>query len=874
MSVRRVIPALVVLLLCPRSSSGLAAQEKPAIKPLPAAQWIRSRTIDVKHIALDLRFDWAKKQAYGTATITLAPLRQTDRITLDAGRLAINAVRLGDGTRLAYDYDGGDRDDGLAITLDRPYAIAEELTVTVDYRTTWINRMDPNNLGGSYGKGLRFFEPTTSDPTRPRQIWSVGLPQSNRYWFPGYDAPNDWRTTELAATVERPLIVLSNGVLVSTVTNGDGTRTFRWKMDTPYANHLTAFAVGDYREVRQEADGVELRTYGFPHEVEAVQATVERLPDMARYFAKMTGVKYPFPSYAQAIVVDLPFGGTSTPGLFIQTENMIDDFRTHADFFYLWDSFEAQGMARQWFGNLVAAHDWSHSWLNESFVRYFDLLYNEQRNSRADLLLYQLPFDRGAYLGDWAAGVRRPLVTRYYDDINAIATDNYAVSHGTEVLHMLRKHLGDEQWWRAIRHYLEANAHRSVTTEDFRRSVEEATGQSMEWFFDQWVYRMGHPVFVVTKTYDAGAKQLRVIVKQTQRLDSAAAFPQVEWFQGPIDIGIDDRVERVWLEPKQDNVFLLAASQAPRLVNFDYEGTWVKELTFEKSFDELMYQARYDSDVVGRVWAMTQLGNRAAGDRLPAAEKERTCQTLREIMVSDAHWRVRASAMGRLRAIVAPVQPGEPVGLDPATVTALMTVIHRDGSWLRAGAVSFLGLARDAKFAPVFLSALSDTSDRVIYSAAIALGQSRSAKALAALTALVKKPSWKNQSLIAALAGLKELGDPRGAAVAVQALSNTSLARWRLPTSLWDLRIAAAETLAGLGKGSLGYPVVLARFKQALAEEDIHDVFNNVLLVATLGDPRGQEVFDTLRTRYRDDASAIQATDQYEAQFKEALKAR
>ena len=47
----------------------------------------------------------------------------------------------------------------------------------------------------------------------------MGEPESNRYWFPGYDSPNDFRTTELTATVDKNLTVISNGSLVETKDN-------------------------------------------------------------------------------------------------------------------------------------------------------------------------------------------------------------------------------------------------------------------------------------------------------------------------------------------------------------------------------------------------------------------------------------------------------------------------------------------------------------------------------------------------------------------------------------------------------------------------------------------------------------------------------
>ena len=85
-----------------------------AAAPAPAA---RAPTVDIRHVAIDLKFDLPARQAQGSTTLTLVPRHATDRVNLDAGMLAIESVTLNDRTALRWDYDGGDRDDGLQIQL-------------------------------------------------------------------------------------------------------------------------------------------------------------------------------------------------------------------------------------------------------------------------------------------------------------------------------------------------------------------------------------------------------------------------------------------------------------------------------------------------------------------------------------------------------------------------------------------------------------------------------------------------------------------------------------------------------------------------------------------------------------------------------------
>ena len=159
-------PPIFTLLLLLADPGRISAQQPDSLQNHD----IRPQTMDVQHIALDLRFDWAKKQAYGLATIRLSPLKATDKITLDAGLLTINSVKTANGTPLKFEYDGGDQNDGLKIRLDRKYAPGETLAVQIDYRTNYLNESDPNNLWGSYGKGIRFFAPTSTEPRKRRQI--------------------------------------------------------------------------------------------------------------------------------------------------------------------------------------------------------------------------------------------------------------------------------------------------------------------------------------------------------------------------------------------------------------------------------------------------------------------------------------------------------------------------------------------------------------------------------------------------------------------------------------------------------------------------------------------------------------------------------
>lgn len=567
---------------------------------------------------------------------------------------------------------------------------------------------------------------------------------------------------------------------------------------------------------------------------------------------------------------DLPWGMVGS-GFAAQTENMVDDAGTHADFLYLWNGLQAESLAQQWFGNQLSAASWAESWLDRGFAHYFAGLYGQYKNGHDEFLLWSVRGDHQTYLADWSAGIRQPVIDEHPADLLAFATGNHPYARGASVLHMLRKELGEPAWRRMLTHYVSGQGGRPmsrlVTTADLQDAVQTVTGKRMDWFFEQWLRRVGHPVFEVSYRHDAAAARLVMSVKQAQ---------QGGWFHGAVDIAIDGRIERVHLLPQAENSFSFAQPRPPQLVHFDVEDSWIKELRFAKPVPELLHQLHHSTDTLGRQWAMDELVRLAKSADTPPEMLRLIHAGLRELAQGPAYWRLRFNALQQLRALLAPDAPARPAVLDEPTRQTLLSIVRQDGAWLRTAALQLLGLTRDVSLTPLYIAHLRDPSDRVINAAATALGRSGSPLAFDALSALPSHPSWKNQSLISALDGLKALKDPRGAELALKALADVQSARWTLSTPVWDYRIAAAQTLVELGQGAQGLPLVFEHLQKALAQPnggDVNDIFSNALLLATLGDARARAVFPLLKLRFAGDAEALKVVEQLEAQLEAALKA-
>lgn len=824
-----------------------------------------AQEVDTKHLSLNLKIDWHKRQAIGTAEITLSPLTSTNKFYLDAGNLTLFNVYLNN-IPVKYSYNGSDERINLVIIADRIYKPNETLILKINYQTNYENKADPAAIWGSFGKGLRFQEPTSTTPMKQRQIWSSGEPSYNKYWFPCNEDIADIHTTEIIATVEKPLLAISNGNLINTIENNDNTRTFHYKSDRPFPNYLVAIVIGEYDDVLQHSNGIPIHNFGYPNERDAVKATTELLPTVMQFLETKTGHKYPFSQYTQVVVQDYPFPGLIGQNCFsIFSDNYIDDYGVHKDFKYLWDGVAVQSLANQWFGNLLMPKTWEDYWLNNAFGQYFAGLFTEYTNGKPEYLTYYLPFEKSNIFADWSAGNRHPIVTSKFKDIVGFTNDSYSKYKGSLVLRMLQKEVGDINWWKAIHLYVKTNANKQITTKHFQKAIEQTTGKSYQWFFDQWIYKVGMSKFEVTHSFNDINNQLTIIVNQKQIKDSISEYEQVDFFKGKMDIEIDNKIVTIFIDPKAENKFTFPMPKAPSFVNFNYEGAWICETVFKKSNEEYIQQLINSKDVVAKQIALDKLVE-VAKDSLTSAEfNARVTAALQQEITSTLYWRYRQYALSSLRNILTTPYPNE-------TIEMLLNLIKTERSWLKTSAIFMLGNTNDEKYIDIYTKALNDESDRVINAAAIAIGKTKSSKAYDILLNLESKTSWKNQNRISALNGLEQLKDSRALDYTLKCLEDNQSARWYLATPVWDYPFAAANTLVALGKADLGYPILLARFKKSLKENDINDIFQNVQLIDILKDERAKEVYHLLKEKYKGDTTILGTVTSYEQQFLESIK--
>jgi len=696
----------------------------------------RSRTYHVIHYRIEASFDEPKKMVIGKVMTTLVPFTsEFTTLEFDAENMNFTKVSLG-GSPLLFDSLA----KTVRIHLNKTYSYRDTLTVSIEYRCV------PH-------KGLYFIQPDSAYPDKPWEIWSQGEDMDNHFWFPCWDFPNDKATSEVIATVKSSYTVLSNGKLVSMKEDKKaGTKTFYWKEDKPIASYLIMVAAGDYAIINDDADGIPIQYYVYKNQVDDAKVCLSHTPLMMKFFNEKIGYKYAWEKYAQITIADFMFGGMENASATTMLDKiLVFDARSRVDQSAV--SLIAHEFAHQWWGDVVTCKDWRHIWLNESFASYFDPLYIEHAFGEDEFVNDMYGSQQAGLRTDRILG-RKPIVS-----VGSYTANVYP--RGASVLHMLRFVLGDELFWRAIRHYIAKYQFTSVETNDLKIAVEEATGQNLYWFFDQWVYKAGHPVFSVAYSYNDSARSLSLNVKQTQSMDSLTGV-----FRTPVDIEIvtanGSATHRINIV-NDDSTYTFPSDGKPKLVLFDKNDWILKEVSYTgRSMDEWKYQAEFGSDVAARRTAVEHIAKSdTAGEAIPLLAK---------ILHDDPFWGVRLSAANGLGMIS---------GITLEKTNALISALSDKKSQVRSSAAAQLGNIKTASVSEALHHALDDSSYTVEANSVIALSKVDSAKSLPIILSRLEVQSYGNQVANAALNALARIDSAEAVRVALRKVKYGATAEGR-----------------------------------------------------------------------------------------------
>lgn len=445
-------------------------------------------------------------------------------------------------------------------------------------------------------------------------LWTLSEPHNARQWFPCKQVLED-KADSVHVTITTPpgFIAASNGLLTKVTEQSDGRMTYHWKSFYPIAYYLISIAVSNYQEYNfyaplssdQDSVFVQNFIYNYPQVLEAQRENLERTRDFMQVFSQLWG-DYPFSlekyGHAQA-----PMGGAM-------------EHQTMSTMGSLGFDITAHELAHHWFGNLVTCATWSDIWINEGFASYGEYLAREFILGRESADAWMNNAHNNIKSQPGGSIYVPPLEL---SDIWRIFNGRLSYRKGAAMLHLLRFELDDdEMFFHIMEDFKQTFANDVATGNDFRMTIDLNTGDNWEWFFNQWYYGEGYPIYEIlwwqedndlfirssqtTSTnypsFFLGTLEFKVLVGGQQQYIRVFQNEPLQVFEIPLD----GKVEQIVFDPRSYMLkdFVLIDSTGVidfgNLTDLSIGPNPVKE-SLTIYFDSRWYNSNYFiSDVQGR----------------------------------------------------------------------------------------------------------------------------------------------------------------------------------------------------------------------------------------------------------------------------------
>lgn len=528
-----------------RLFSGKAVMVQPPTHP-------NQDQYDVQHYDLEIKLNMASTVLDATLTMTARSLNSSLQvIPLDLnnnnGNLVVSWVDQGMGTG-SLSFSHSSTEQRLFITLPAPVPTGTDFTVRIKYGGT-------PKASGTFGPA--YVRSTHGSPAVP-VIYTFSEPYGARDWWPCKDVPNDKATMELRINCPIAYTPISNGKLLEVRVIGDGTHTYHWSETYPMSTYLASICCTNYQAsygTYTALDGettMDVAHYLYPENFATESPAIEGTLLVLNYFSELFG-EYPFLSEKYYTASHNSSSGmehqtaTSLPGLDL-TQGGLGRRNIHE-------------LAHMWFGDLITMEHFDHLWLNEGFATYSEALWDEHYSGK------QAYHNR---INGWTTTDLYPLVGPDADRF----LGSLVYRKGAWVLHMLRRVIGDEDFFQAVRNYVAHPDLRygNALSIDLQREFESQSGQDLNWFFDQWLYRAGRPSYQwAWATYVEGASHY--VDLQVNQVQSGEAYLMPLEFE-VTGIGGETRLVSFFNNQKSQSVSIDVGSLQPSQVHFDPEN-WV-----------------------------------------------------------------------------------------------------------------------------------------------------------------------------------------------------------------------------------------------------------------------------------------------------------
>jgi len=527
------------------------------LSALSAGGQRRERTIETwkpLHYDVNLTFDEQLTEISSARTeIALEILKSNvSGIDFDFGEMPVDSVLIA-GAQAQFDRTS----EQLNVMLPRPANRGDKLNVAISYH-------------GKPKDGLIFAK----DRDDKQSVTGDNWPNRVHYWIPTLDHPAAKATVSFTISAPQRYQVVANGKFITTTGNA---ATSLWKFEEakaipPYCMIVT---VNEGAIINSPDKSVTNLLYNVPQRDRdyAAKGFSSAAPALAFFY--QTIAPYPYEKLALIVAVTR-FGGMENSSAIVFASNLLaprgsEKMSARFGIPTRIETVVAHEIAHQWFGDSVTEATWADLWLSEGFATYFAGLFIEKYDGDAAFQEYMR--DAAERYFRYEKRNSLPIHDTATQELMSLLNENN-YEKGAWVLHMLRKQLGDQAFFKGLRSYYNDHASANATTEDLRNALEKSSGKNLKQFFARWIYGAGHPRYELSW----GSFERRAVTTLQVQLNQ---LQQSEPFLDPVQVEftVNGKPERRTIFPKGKlTTTTIQLPGNPTAVKIDPDDTLLKEV--------------------------------------------------------------------------------------------------------------------------------------------------------------------------------------------------------------------------------------------------------------------------------------------------------
>jgi aminopeptidase N len=470
------------------------AEAKSAAKKIEFKANPNTSNYDITYHKLEFTVDPGVANITGKVTTTFTALENMNSVTFDLDdNMTVSSVTQ-NGNSVSFSQNTNDE---LIINLENTLNQGNETSVSINYS------------GNPKSSGFGSFEFNNHNGTPI--LWTLSEPYGALGWWPCKQDLNDKiNEIDVYITTPKEYVSVSNGLEQSAIINADK-KTTHFKHQYPIPAYLIAIAVTNYETyshtVPNNGKPFPIVNYVYPESLTSAQNSTEITVDIMNNFINLFG-NYPFENekYGHA---QFGWGG----GMEHTTVSFMGNFSR---------GLIAHELAHQWFGDMVTCGSWKDIWLNEGFATYLsgitiehldgETSFKDWRSSKINSITSSA--DGAVYLSDIDT-----------TSVGRIFNGRLSYNKGSMVLHMLRKKMGDANFFQGLKNYLsDPNlAYGYAKTLDLIKHLETTSNLELDEFFDDWLYNQGYPTYGI-EWFQQDSNLINIKLNQTQSHSSVSFF--------------------------------------------------------------------------------------------------------------------------------------------------------------------------------------------------------------------------------------------------------------------------------------------------------------------------------------------------------------